>query len=116
LKSKSWDTRIAAGNAIQHIASNANKWNPNLCSNTQPKPKGTKVSLCGGMLTASGIDVTEYMSSKLKFTDFDIVAVFKNGRLLLGSAGKVSLLLIDNFPLPNICVLTSLILRNTIWI
>lgn len=64
LKSKSWETRVAAAHAIQCIAANVPKWNPD------------------GIKTKVEDEVWES-----KFAVFDILDVLQRGEKLLGSAG-----------------------------
>ncbi|KAL1916044.1 uncharacterized protein VTP21DRAFT_6048 [Calcarisporiella thermophila] len=71
LRSKSWETRVAAGQAIEAIAKNVPEWNP---------PEAVKVE--------EHKYNEEADKSRLTFDNFDIANVIQNGRLLLGSAGK----------------------------
>lgn len=66
LMSKSWDTRLAAGNAIAAIAENVQQWNP-------PVANAAEVEPLEGLLT---------------FDTLDINRVLQNGCPLLSSAGK----------------------------
>lgn len=70
LKSKAWDTRWAAGQALEAIAANVPVWDPSATEE-------------------------EYMEQdqeqdlhKLQFNQFDLASVLQHGKLLLGSAGK----------------------------
>ena len=66
IKSKSWETRVAAGNAIEEI-----------CLNTPE------------FIIKNGVEVADQsQESLLTFNSFDIELVVKNGQVLLSSAGK----------------------------
>lgn len=75
LRSKSWETRVAAGQAIEAIAANVPEWNPVEDMETEdsnsphPPPDTTDMN-------------------KLTFATFDLSSVLAHGKLLLGSAGK----------------------------
>ncbi|KAG0345016.1 TATA-binding protein-associated factor mot1 [Podila humilis] len=77
LRSKSWDTRIAAGQALEAIVGNVPQWDPS---------DESEVKLEGEKSTEANIDASKY--DRLSFSNFDISAVIQNGKLLLGSAGK----------------------------
>uniref|UniRef100_A0A673HUX5 TATA-binding protein-associated factor 172-like n=1 Tax=Sinocyclocheilus rhinocerous TaxID=307959 RepID=A0A673HUX5_9TELE len=64
LRSPNWDTRIAAGQAVEAIVRNIPEWNP------APKPKDEDIS-----------------SDRLSFYRFDISHLLKHGASLLSSAG-----------------------------
>ncbi|KAI8639842.1 hypothetical protein BD408DRAFT_371118 [Parasitella parasitica] len=71
LKSKAWDTRWAAGQALEAIASNVPVWDP---KSIQPD---------------EDMDVEQEQDAhKLRFNQFDLASVLQHGKLLLGSAGK----------------------------
>ncbi|KAI8588783.1 SNF2 family N-terminal domain-containing protein [Geranomyces variabilis] len=73
LRSAEWQTRIAAGLAVEAIASNVPQWEP-------PAP------LPGDAYPAHAADAAdEWM---LTFDTFDVTNVVKNGAPLLSSAGK----------------------------
>ncbi|KAG9295858.1 hypothetical protein G9A89_006597 [Geosiphon pyriformis] len=72
LRSKNWETRIAAGQAIESIANNLPQWNP-------PEPSKADTTIPISSL---------HIHSKYSFDNFDIANVLQGGRLLLGSAGK----------------------------
>ncbi|KAJ1838479.1 TATA-binding protein-associated factor mot1, partial [Coemansia sp. RSA 2708] len=63
--SKSWDTRVAAAQAMEAIAKEVDEWEPE-----------------------AGEQEAEMDADWLTFEQFDVDAVLRNGRLLLGSAGK----------------------------
>ncbi|KAL0076434.1 hypothetical protein J3Q64DRAFT_1852898 [Phycomyces blakesleeanus] len=68
LRSKAWDTRWAAGLALEAIAANVPVWDPKE--------------------SAEGCDETLEDTHKLSFHQFDLASVLTHGKLLLGSAGK----------------------------
>ncbi|KAG7462732.1 hypothetical protein MATL_G00187870 [Megalops atlanticus] len=72
LRSPNWDTRIAAGQAVEAIVKNVPEWNP------APKPKDESSSDCS---------IEESLSDRLSFYRFDISRLLKHGASLLGSAG-----------------------------
>ncbi|KAJ2693826.1 TATA-binding protein-associated factor mot1 [Coemansia sp. IMI 209128] len=67
--SKSWDTRIAAAQAFDAIAKEVSDWDPPIEDDIKPI-------------------VTEDEDDLLTFAQYDVDSVIRNGRLLLGSAGK----------------------------
>ncbi|CAO3683683.1 unnamed protein product [Rhizopus stolonifer] len=69
LRSKAWDTQLAAGQALEAIATHVPAWNP-LDDN------------------AMIIDDMDSQEHKLYFNQFDLAFVLLHGKLLLGSAGK----------------------------
>uniref|UniRef100_A0A8C7RBH2 B-TFIID TATA-box binding protein associated factor 1 n=1 Tax=Oncorhynchus mykiss TaxID=8022 RepID=A0A8C7RBH2_ONCMY len=68
LRSPNWDTRIAAGQAVEAIVKNIPEWNPS------PKPK-------------EDFSPEDSSSDRLSFYRFDISRLLKHGASLLGSAG-----------------------------
>ncbi|KAG0366019.1 hypothetical protein BC939DRAFT_503250 [Gamsiella multidivaricata] len=78
LRSKSWDTRIAAGQALEAIVSNVPQWDPS--DESQVKTEE------GSADQKKGVEAPKY--DRLSFSNFDISQVIQNGKLLLGSAGK----------------------------
>ncbi|KAG0251256.1 TATA-binding protein-associated factor mot1 [Actinomortierella ambigua] len=90
LRSKNWDTRIAAGQAIEAIVSNVPQWDPNaedsgIKQEIKTEPDDiTKPPTSAPDTTAATQDKFE----RLSFGHFDISQVLQNGKLLLGSAGK----------------------------
>ncbi|XP_051883424.1 TATA-binding protein-associated factor 172 isoform X1 [Pristis pectinata] len=72
LRSPNWDTRIAAGQAVEAIVKNVSEWNPT------PKLKQELVS---------EIPTDETSLDRLSFDRFDISRLLKHGASLLGSAG-----------------------------
>lgn len=71
LRSKAWDTRWAAGQALEAIAANVPVWDP------------SSTDIDGNMDVDQEQDV-----HKLRFNQFDLASVLQHGKLLLGSAGK----------------------------
>lgn len=68
LRSKAWDTRWAAGQALEAIAANVPAWDPS---------------------DEDAMDDQEEQDlHKLQFAQFDLASVLQHGKLLLGSAGK----------------------------
>ncbi|KAF8977691.1 TATA-binding protein-associated factor mot1 [Entomortierella lignicola] len=76
LRSKSWDTRIAAGQALEAIVRNVPQWDPSDEQQTKTE-EGAERKL---------VEQSKY--DRLSFSNFDISQVLQNGKLLLGSAGK----------------------------
>ncbi|ORX49409.1 hypothetical protein DM01DRAFT_355501 [Hesseltinella vesiculosa] len=68
LRSRAWDTRWAAGYALECIAQNVPEWTP--------------------QETISESDASIQDDHKLSFAQFDLASVLHHGKLLLGSAGK----------------------------
>ncbi|KAF7221295.1 TATA-binding protein-associated factor 172 [Nothobranchius furzeri] len=71
LRSPSWDTRIAAGQAVEAIVRNIPEWQP------APRPKDES---CADLSLEDSYD-------RLNFHHFDISRLLKHGASLLGSAG-----------------------------
>uniref|UniRef100_A0A8C0IZL4 Uncharacterized protein n=1 Tax=Chelonoidis abingdonii TaxID=106734 RepID=A0A8C0IZL4_CHEAB len=73
LRSTNWDTRIAAGQAVEAIVKNVPEWKPT------PRPKQD---------SDSEIPMDDSCASdRLHFDRFDISRLLKHGASLLGSAG-----------------------------
>ena len=72
LRSKSWETRMAASLAIEHVTKNVPPWNPS----SFPTENNVHPSLWED-------------EDQLNFQTFDIETVVKRGSSLLGSGGKV---------------------------
>ncbi|XP_076831393.1 TATA-binding protein-associated factor 172 isoform X2 [Brachyhypopomus gauderio] len=73
LRSPNWDTRIAAGQAVEAIVKNIPEWNPS------PKPKEESCT--------EDMSPDDTSSDRLRFYRFDISRLLKHGASLLGSAG-----------------------------
>ncbi|KAG1142215.1 hypothetical protein G6F37_005463 [Rhizopus arrhizus] len=71
LRSKAWDTRLAAGQALEAIAANVPTWDPSDNNAMKIDEKDNEEQL-----------------HKLCFSQFDLASVLQHGKLLLGSAGK----------------------------
>ncbi|KAJ3082442.1 btaf1 RNA polymerase II, B-TFIID transcription factor-associated, 170kDa, partial [Quaeritorhiza haematococci] len=76
LRSKTWETRVAAGQAIEAIAKNVPQWDP------PPPPPSQKAP---SNETSNGEEEDDGL---LCFDNFDIETVVKNGSPLVASAGK----------------------------
>ncbi|KAM3606110.1 uncharacterized protein V6R79_010725 [Siganus canaliculatus] len=72
LRSPNWDTRIAAGQAVEAIVKNIPEWNP------IPKPKEE---------SCEDLSPEDSSCDRLTFYHFDISRLLKHGASLLGSAG-----------------------------
>ncbi|OXB67392.1 hypothetical protein ASZ78_010950 [Callipepla squamata] len=73
LRSTNWDTRIAAGQAVEAIVKNVPEWNPTPRLKQEP---------------GSDSPMEDSLSSdRLRFDRFDICRLLKHGASLLGSAG-----------------------------
>ncbi|XP_061491537.1 TATA-binding protein-associated factor 172 [Rhineura floridana] len=73
LRSTNWDTRIAAGQAVEAVVKNVPEWNPT------PRPKQERG--CESPMEETSA------SDRLRFDRFDICRLLKHGASLLGSAG-----------------------------
>lgn len=76
LRSKSWDTRIAAAKAIGCVVENAAKFNPN------PQESISKYE------NGEDTDSTASTEGLLALETLDIAAILAHGKKLLGSAGR----------------------------
>ncbi|XP_037321187.2 TATA-binding protein-associated factor 172 [Pungitius pungitius] len=72
LRSPNWDTRIAAGQAVEAIVKNIPEWDPT------PKPKEEP---------SEGSSPEDSSCDRLSFYHFDISRLLQHGASLLGSAG-----------------------------
>lgn len=72
LRSPNWDTRIAAGQAVEAIVKNIPEWEP------APRPKEE---------SCEDLSPEESSCDRLTFYHFDISRLLKHGASLLGSAG-----------------------------
>ncbi|XP_062319885.1 TATA-binding protein-associated factor 172 [Osmerus eperlanus] len=72
LRSPNWDTRIAAGQAVEAIVKNIPEWNP------APKPKEE---------SCADFSPEDSSPDRLSFYRFDMSRLLKHGASLLGSAG-----------------------------
>lgn len=71
LRSSSWETRIAAGQAVEAIVKNVPMWDPTPVS--VKKEEG---------------ECSVSQSGRMKFAQFDVNKVLRHGDCLLGSEGK----------------------------
>ncbi|XP_077979914.1 TATA-binding protein-associated factor 172-like [Glandiceps talaboti] len=78
LKSTNWDTRIAAGQAIEAIVSNVPPWQPNATKikDEADTPDSSRTST-----------PVQRDTGRLEFSQFDISRVLQNGTFLAGSSG-----------------------------
>ncbi|RUP50793.1 hypothetical protein BC936DRAFT_137667 [Jimgerdemannia flammicorona] len=74
--SKNWETRIAAGQALEAIAGNVPEWDP---------AEAVKMETSD---SAPLSNKTTGQTNRLSFKNFDIASVLTNGKTLLASAGK----------------------------
>ncbi|XP_041645177.1 TATA-binding protein-associated factor 172 [Cheilinus undulatus] len=72
LRSPNWDTRIAAGQAVEAIVKNVPEWDP------APRPKEE---------SCEDLSPEDSSCDRLTFYHFDISRLLKHGASLLGSAG-----------------------------
>nr|XP_033799591.1 TATA-binding protein-associated factor 172 isoform X4 [Geotrypetes seraphini] len=72
LRTPNWDTRIAAGQAVEAIVKNVPEWNPTQRTKNEP-----------GLETSAD----DASADRLSFDRFDISRLLKHGASLLGSAG-----------------------------
>ncbi|KAJ2741712.1 TATA-binding protein-associated factor mot1 [Coemansia sp. BCRC 34301] len=77
--SKSWDTRVAASQAFDAIAKEVSEWDP-AAEEQEDNKAATAVKVEG--------DEDDDESGLLTFAQYNVDSVLRNGRLLLGSAGK----------------------------
>lgn len=92
LRSKHWDTRIAAARAVGGIVANAEKFDPNgedelikPETNGHVNPEGTNGSVKKEEDGASNLPLSE---DQLDLNTLDMTSILKYGKVLLGSAGK----------------------------
>lgn len=93
LKSKKWDTRIAAARAIGGIVANCSQWDPNeeeesdvaLADNLAIK---SEVKTEDGETPVPSLDISLLSDGLLNFETFELEKVIQFGGKLLGSGGK----------------------------
>lgn len=88
LRNNNWDARVAAGQAIDAIASNVPLWNPAPSSTTQPE-------LVAEVKKEEPTAPTTLMS----FDTFNVTRVLDNGKKLLASGGEEFDINLDEMPL-----------------
>jgi TATA-binding protein-associated factor len=86
LRSKTWETRVAATKAIGGIVDNAEKWDPNVEEEGENKEK-SGVDVKWGTTSENGLTLP-LDENQLSFDLLDLTAVLKYGKILLGSSGK----------------------------
>ena len=69
LKHKSWETRIAAAQAVEAIAKNVRKWSPSSISST-PSPKGSPAPHVDDIKMEDN-DETESAKNDIELLSFD---------------------------------------------
>ncbi|KAF2477015.1 uncharacterized protein BDR25DRAFT_156548, partial [Lindgomyces ingoldianus] len=93
LRSKNWDTRVAAAKAVGGIVENAEKYDPNTedepikdQSNGHVKSEGTNGSAV--KKEENGDDSLSPSEDQLDLSSLDIASILKFGKTLLASAGR----------------------------
>jgi TATA-binding protein-associated factor len=97
LRSRHWDTRVAAAKAVGGIVANAERFDPNADdeplkeevkeeTNGHVKPEEDKDA--GPKKEENGEDTPSLSSERLDLATIDIGTILKFGKTLLGSAGK----------------------------
>ena len=89
LRSKTWETRVAATKAIAGIVDNAEKWDPNAeepVSDAEDDDTNPKVK--SEFKTESDDVGPPTDDNQLSFDALDLTSVLKYGKTLLGSSGK----------------------------
>jgi TATA-binding protein-associated factor len=81
LRSKQWETRVAAGQAIEAIALNVASWQPSADADEMIKQEMNTDDVAKRLKQAEE-------KERLSFATFDISEVMRSGRQLLASAGK----------------------------
>ncbi|KAH0537137.1 TATA-binding protein-associated factor mot1 [Glutinoglossum americanum] len=84
LRSKSWDTRIAAAKAIGGIVDNAERFDPN-ADEGPVKPEGQDPSIKSERIGSPSTPTSE---DQLQLETLDVGSILKFGKKLLSSAGK----------------------------
>lgn len=88
LRAKSWDTRIAATKALAGIFDYAEKWDPNSEDPVKLEIKEEGIVFIKPDIKFENGATTGVEDGFLTFEKFDIAAVLRNGKTLLGSSGK----------------------------
>ncbi|KAJ2511475.1 TATA-binding protein-associated factor mot1, partial [Coemansia sp. RSA 2049] len=101
--SRSWDTRVAAAQAVEAIIKEVGDWDPNNekekeedgCTTTDGTDTDTAAATSGVVVKkeesdGNGVAADRYDNDAelLTFAQFDVDSVIRHGRLLLGSAGR----------------------------
>ncbi|EON63494.1 hypothetical protein W97_02722 [Coniosporium apollinis CBS 100218] len=91
LRSKSWDTRVAAAKAIGGIVEHAEKFDPNADDDElfKPEANGHTPNGSNGVAvkdeTTNGLPLSE---DQLQLATLDVASILTHGKKLLGSAGR----------------------------
>ncbi|KAK8153629.1 SNF2 family DNA-dependent ATPase domain-containing protein [Phyllosticta citrichinensis] len=86
LRSKSWDTRTAAAKAIGGIVENAQKFDPNAEDDFIKSESNGHSN--GAVKKEESVELPPLPEDQLSLETLDIALILKNGKHLLGSAGK----------------------------
>ncbi|KAK7531747.1 SNF2 family DNA-dependent ATPase domain-containing protein [Phyllosticta citribraziliensis] len=86
LRSKSWDTRTAAAKAIGGIVENAQKFDPNAEDDLIKSESNGHSN--GAVKKEESVELPPLPEDQLSLETLDIALILKNGKHLLGSAGK----------------------------
>jgi len=84
LRSKSWDTRVAATKAIGGIVEHAEKYDPNE-DEADLKPETNGHAQNGNEVKIEELSISE---DQLQLNSLDVDSILKKGKPLLGSAGR----------------------------
>lgn len=90
LRSKTWETRVAATKAIAGIVDNAEKWNPNADEDYVKEEVKTEsdVAIKSEDVQMEKVDCLPIDETQLNLDTLDLTSVLKFGKTLLGSSGK----------------------------
>jgi TATA-binding protein-associated factor len=91
LRSKTWETRVAATKAIAGIVDNAEKWKPNAAEDDYMKDEiktEPNTAIKSEDDQAEKEDLLPTDESQLSLDTLDLTSVLKFGKTLLGSSGK----------------------------
>ncbi|OCK95910.1 uncharacterized protein K441DRAFT_657898 [Cenococcum geophilum 1.58] len=94
LRSKSWETRIAAAKAVGGIASNAEKFDPNAEDDpikSRSNGHGPANASNGSFIKEENVEIERDLpisDDQLDLKTLDISSILRYGKTLLGSAGK----------------------------
>ncbi|OJD36271.1 tbp associated factor [Diplodia corticola] len=86
LRSKSWDTRTAAAKAMGGIVENAEKFDPN--EEDEPITSETNGHSNGSVKKEDEVELPPLSDDQLQLETLDIPMILRNGKHLLGSAGR----------------------------
>ncbi|EGG04881.1 uncharacterized protein MELLADRAFT_116969 [Melampsora larici-populina 98AG31] len=87
LRSKNWETRLAAGEAVESIAKAVGVWDPSVSeTDTSDQLQSPVDSKPTNLVTPDAKSATNRVG--LRFDTFDLDAVLREGTILLSSAGK----------------------------